>query len=82
MADVMSMEDIRAAGACSNIDFSGVDWNSVRLPPGEDFSIKSDDDDLNEEDSLEFDAGFVSIIVVDNLRSSKALCVKFTAKLG
>lgn len=29
--------------------------------------IFSDDDDLNEEDSLEFDAGFGNIIVVDNL---------------
>lgn len=29
--------------------------------------IFSDDEDLNEEDSLEFDAGFGNIIVVDNL---------------
>lgn len=31
------------------------------------FEICSDDDDLNEEDALEFDAGFGNIIVVDNL---------------
>ncbi|KAJ0770166.1 putative eukaryotic translation initiation factor 3 subunit B [Helianthus annuus] len=29
--------------------------------------IFSDDDDLNEEDSLEFNAGFGNIIIVDNL---------------
>ncbi|KAL8214149.1 hypothetical protein R6Q57_003598 [Mikania cordata] len=68
MADVMSMEDIRKEAAQLNIDFSGVDWNSIRLPHGEDCGIKSDDDDdLIEEDSLEFDAGFGNIIVVDNL---------------
>ncbi|KVI00575.1 hypothetical protein Ccrd_021176 [Cynara cardunculus var. scolymus] len=67
MADVMTMEDIRAEASRLNIDLSAVDWNSVRLPPGEDFGIKSDDEDLNEEDSLEFDAGFGNIIVVDNL---------------
>ncbi|KAI3676755.1 hypothetical protein L1987_86371 [Smallanthus sonchifolius] len=67
MAEVMSMEDIRAEAARLNIDLSGVDWNSIRLPPGEDCGIKSDDDDLYEEDALEFDAGFGSIIVVDNL---------------
>ncbi|KAI3742981.1 hypothetical protein L1987_60682 [Smallanthus sonchifolius] len=67
MAEVMSMEDIRAEAARLNIDLSGVDWNSIRLPPGEDCGIKSDDDDLYEEDALEFDAGFGNIIVVDNL---------------
>ncbi|XP_035841422.1 eukaryotic translation initiation factor 3 subunit B-like [Helianthus annuus] len=67
MAEVMSMEDIRTEAARLNIDLSGVDWNSIRLPPGEDCGIKSDDDDLNEEDSLEFDAGFGNIIIVDNL---------------
>ncbi|CAH1448148.1 unnamed protein product [Lactuca virosa] len=67
MADVMSMEDIRTEASRLNIDLSAVDWNSVWVPPGEDFGIKSDDEDLNEEDSLEFDAGFGNIIVVDNL---------------
>nr|XP_043610796.1 eukaryotic translation initiation factor 3 subunit B-like [Erigeron canadensis] len=62
MVDVMSMEAARL-----NIDLSSVDWDSIQLPPGEDFGIKSDDEDLKEEDSLEFDAGFGSIIIVDNL---------------
>ncbi|XP_076922037.1 eukaryotic translation initiation factor 3 subunit B-like [Bidens hawaiensis] len=67
MAEVMSMEAIRAEAARLNIDLSAVDWNSIRLPPGEDCGIISDDEDLNEGDQLEFDAGFGSIIVVDNL---------------
>ncbi|XP_076951731.1 eukaryotic translation initiation factor 3 subunit B-like [Bidens hawaiensis] len=67
MAEVMSMEGIRAEAARLNIDLSAVDWNSIRLPPGVDCGIKSDDEDLNEGDQLEFDAGFGSIIVVDNL---------------
>ncbi|KAF5760806.1 hypothetical protein HanXRQr2_Chr16g0757721 [Helianthus annuus] len=41
MAEVMSMEDIRTEAARLNIDLSGVDWNSIRLPPGEDCGIKS-----------------------------------------
>ncbi|KAI7757974.1 hypothetical protein M8C21_018695 [Ambrosia artemisiifolia] len=67
MAAVMSMEDIRTEATRLNIDLSSVDWASVRLPPGEDCGIISDDDDLHEEDSLEFDAGFGNIIIVDNL---------------
>nr|URM60686.1 CPP family protein [Gymnema sylvestre] len=67
MAEVLSMEDIRAAGAAIGIDLSEVDLDSIRLPPGEDFGILSDDDDLREEEELEFDQGFGNIIVVDNL---------------
>lgn len=39
MAEVLSMEDIRAAGAAIGIDLSEVDLDSIRLPPGEDFGI-------------------------------------------
>lgn len=67
MAEVLSMEDIRAAGAAIGIDLSDVDLDSIRLPPGEDFGILSDDDDLREEEELEFDQGFGNVIVVDNL---------------
>ncbi|XP_071733109.1 eukaryotic translation initiation factor 3 subunit B-like [Rutidosis leptorrhynchoides] len=67
MAAVMSMEDIRIESNRLNIDLSSIDWNSVHPPPGEDFGINSDDEDLNEGGSLEFDPGFGSIIVVDNL---------------
>lgn len=36
----MSMEDIRTEASRLNIDLSAVDWNSVWVPPGEDFGIK------------------------------------------
>lgn len=39
MAEVLSMEDIRAAGAAIGIDLSEVDLDSIRLPAGEDFGI-------------------------------------------
>ncbi|KAL3516745.1 hypothetical protein ACH5RR_023647 [Cinchona calisaya] len=64
---MMSMEDIRAAGSRLDIDFSEVDLDSIRLPPGDDFGIISDDEDLKEEEELEFEVGFGNIIVVDNL---------------
>ncbi|PSS11950.1 Eukaryotic translation initiation factor 3 subunit B like [Actinidia chinensis var. chinensis] len=63
----MAMEEILETASRLGIDLSQVDLDSIRLPPGEDFGIKSDDEDLNEEDRLEFDAGFGNIIVVDNL---------------
>ncbi|GLJ05188.1 hypothetical protein SUGI_0013290 [Cryptomeria japonica] len=49
-----------------NIDFSQVDLDAMQLPPGEDFGIKSDDEE-EQEDSLEFETGFGNVIVVDNL---------------
>ncbi|XP_008786288.2 eukaryotic translation initiation factor 3 subunit B-like [Phoenix dactylifera] len=68
MAEVVSMADIEATAQRHGIDLSSVDLDSIRLPPGEDFGIKSDDDeDLHQEDPLEFEAGFGNIIVVDNL---------------
>eukprot|EP00252_Welwitschia_mirabilis_P007653 TRINITY_DN1925_c0_g1_i1.p1 TRINITY_DN1925_c0_g1~~TRINITY_DN1925_c0_g1_i1.p1 ORF type:complete len:724 (+),score=157.56 TRINITY_DN1925_c0_g1_i1:218-2389(+) len=48
------------------VDFSKIDLDSIRLPPGEDFGIKSEDE-ADEEDALEFESGFGNIIVVDNL---------------
>ncbi|PSS11951.1 Eukaryotic translation initiation factor 3 subunit B like [Actinidia chinensis var. chinensis] len=63
----MATEEILETASRLGIDLSQVDLDSIRLPPGEDFGIKSDDEDLNEEDRLEFDTGFGSIIVVDNL---------------
>ncbi|KAF5939810.1 hypothetical protein HYC85_020977 [Camellia sinensis] len=67
MADVISIEVIRETASSLGIGLSGVDFDSLRLPPNEDFGIKSDDEDFNEDSSLEFDAGFGNIIVVDNL---------------
>ncbi|KAJ8444176.1 hypothetical protein Cgig2_030996 [Carnegiea gigantea] len=59
--------DIEATAARLGVDLSQVDWDSIRLPPGEDFGVVSDDDDLMEEETLEFDQGFGNIVVVDNL---------------
>ncbi|KAI7751847.1 hypothetical protein M8C21_011255 [Ambrosia artemisiifolia] len=56
----MSLDDIITESSRFNI-------GSVILPPGEDFGIKSDDEDVYEDESLECDAGFRSVIVVDNL---------------
>ncbi|CAI9103409.1 OLC1v1001878C1 [Oldenlandia corymbosa var. corymbosa] len=66
-AEGMSMDDIRASGERLGINFSEVDLDAIRLPPGEDFGIISDDEDLRNEEEMEFEAGFGNIIVVDNL---------------
>ncbi|XP_070025650.1 eukaryotic translation initiation factor 3 subunit B-like [Nicotiana tabacum] len=67
MADVTSMGEITAIAARIGVELSQIDLDSIHLPPGEDCGIPSDDDDLMEEDPLEFDAGFGNILVVDNL---------------
>lgn len=59
--------DIEATAAGLGVDLSQVDWDSIRLPSGEDFGVVSDDDDLMEEETLEFDQGFGNIVAVDNL---------------
>ncbi|KAL6008103.1 Eukaryotic translation initiation factor 3 subunit B [Asimina triloba] len=62
------MADIEALAQREGVDLSQVDLDSIKLPPGEDFGIKSDDDeDLLREDPLEFESGFQNVIVVDNL---------------
>ncbi|XP_039114285.1 eukaryotic translation initiation factor 3 subunit B-like [Dioscorea cayenensis subsp. rotundata] len=67
MAEV-SMADIEATALRLGIDISSVDLDSIQRPPGEDFGIKSDDDeDLYQEDGFEMEAGFGNVIVVDNL---------------
>ncbi|CAM6084442.1 unnamed protein product [Calypogeia fissa] len=49
-----------------NVDWSQVDLESIELPEGEDFGIKSDDDDF-EEEILETNTGFGNVVMVDNL---------------
>ncbi|KAL2527203.1 Eukaryotic translation initiation factor 3 subunit B [Abeliophyllum distichum] len=61
------MDEIRATAARLDIDLSYLDLNSIRLSPGEDFGVISDDEDLKGEDPLEFKVGFGNIIVMDNL---------------
>ncbi|XP_074290101.1 eukaryotic translation initiation factor 3 subunit B-like [Silene latifolia] len=58
--------DFDERAAALGIDLSQVNWDSIKLPPGEDFGIKSDDEDLREEE-VEFEQGFGNIVVVDNL---------------
>ncbi|KAM7476202.1 hypothetical protein LguiB_023445 [Lonicera macranthoides] len=67
MVEVISMEEIKLRASRLGVDFSTVDLDSIRLPPGEDFGIISDDEDLKEEERLEFESGHGNIIVVDNL---------------
>ncbi|KAL4201949.1 hypothetical protein AMTRI_Chr02g218500 [Amborella trichopoda] len=50
----------------SKIDISNIDLESIQLPPGDDYGIPSDDD-VVEEEALEFDSGFENIIIVYNL---------------
>ncbi|GJU76694.1 eukaryotic translation initiation factor 3 subunit B-like protein [Tanacetum coccineum] len=72
MADVMPMpmpmimEDITSKASSLNIDLSSIDWNSIFVPPGEDFGILSDDEDIFEEEKL-LQEGFGNIIIVDNI---------------
>ncbi|KAJ7527924.1 hypothetical protein O6H91_16G076300 [Diphasiastrum complanatum] len=49
-----------------NIDWGQVNLDDIQLPPGEDFGIKSDDEE-EEEEILETETGFSNVIVVDNL---------------
>ncbi|XP_065858232.1 eukaryotic translation initiation factor 3 subunit B-like [Euphorbia lathyris] len=67
MADVMLMNDIEARAAASGIDLSDLDLSSIHLPPGENFGIISDDEDVYQEEQLDFEAGFGNIVMVDNL---------------
>ncbi|KAF5743376.1 hypothetical protein HS088_TW09G01444 [Tripterygium wilfordii] len=67
MADVMIMNEIEATASRLGIDLSQLDLDSIQLPPGEDFGIVSDDEDVYQEDNMDFDTGFGNIIVVDNL---------------
>ncbi|KAF6171307.1 hypothetical protein GIB67_036975 [Kingdonia uniflora] len=51
------------------INLSEIDLDSITLPQGEDFGIPSDDeeDELRQEDIMEFESGLTNAIVVDNL---------------
>ncbi|KAL8162186.1 hypothetical protein V2J09_013675 [Rumex salicifolius] len=66
MMEVLTM-DINETSARLGIDLNQIDLDSIRLPPGEDCGIKSDDEDFRVDDSSEFEQGFKNIIVVDNL---------------
>jgi len=63
----MEVVDIDARAAKLGIDWSQVNFDSIQLPPGEDFGIESDDEAVYQDDQSEFDTGFGNIIVVDHL---------------
>lgn len=68
MAAAVSMQDLEEMAQRLGKDLSSIDVDAIILPPGDDFGIKSDDDeDLYQEDALEFEGGFRNVIVVDNL---------------
>ncbi|XP_058725966.1 eukaryotic translation initiation factor 3 subunit B-like [Vicia villosa] len=66
MADVLAMKEIEDKAASLGIDLSTIDLDSIHLPHGEDCGILSDDEEVFQEENLEFDTGFGNIIVVDN----------------
>lgn len=62
----MLMKEIEDKALLLGIDLSSIDLDSIHLPPGDNCGIPSDDD-VDQEENLEFDSGFGNIIVVDNL---------------
>lgn len=62
----MLMKEIEDKALLLGIDLSSIDLDSIHLPPGDNCGIPSDDD-VAQEENLEFDSGFGNIIVVDNL---------------
>ncbi|MCD9561037.1 hypothetical protein HAX54_019971 [Datura stramonium] len=76
MSNVVSMEEIRAiADIGFGVDLTQIDLDSIHLPPGENFGIPSDDDDLMEEDPLEFDQeNLVSICLVVETQKTLGYC--------
>ncbi|KAL6146914.1 hypothetical protein ACLB2K_057590 [Fragaria x ananassa] len=65
MTDVL-MHEIDATAARLGIDLPP-DLDSIRLPPGENCGILSDNDDVGNDVDSEMESGFGNIIVVDNL---------------
>ncbi|KAK1262156.1 Eukaryotic translation initiation factor 3 subunit B [Acorus gramineus] len=68
VARAMDMASIELVASNLGIDLSTVNLDSIVLPPGEDFGIPSDDEEiLQREEPPEFEAGFGNVIIVDNL---------------
>ena len=66
MADVLVIKEIEDKALTLGIDLSTVDLDSIHLPPGGDYGIFIDDEEVYKEENLGFDTGFGNIIVVDN----------------
>ncbi|KAJ3692030.1 hypothetical protein LUZ60_012380 [Juncus effusus] len=68
MAAVLSMPEIEHRALSLGIDLSSLDLDSIVLPPGDDFGIPSDDEEvLHEEGPPEYETGFGNVVIVDNL---------------
>ncbi|KAG5042666.1 hypothetical protein JHK87_006581 [Glycine soja] len=67
MANVMAMKEIKDTVLRLGADLFTLDLDAIRLPPGEDCSIASDDEVVYREENLEFESRFGNIIIVDNL---------------
>ncbi|KAJ6361221.1 hypothetical protein OIU78_001793 [Salix suchowensis] len=63
----ISLTELEARAAASGIDLSLIDIDSIKLPPGDDFGVISDDEDIYQEEQMDFDYGLGNTIVVDNL---------------
>ncbi|KAL9376114.1 hypothetical protein Peur_030234 [Populus x canadensis] len=63
----ISLNELEARAAAAGIDLSQIDLDSIQLPPGDDFGIISDDEDVYQEEQMDFDYGLGNTIVVDNL---------------
>ncbi|KAG2385044.1 Eukaryotic translation initiation factor 3 subunit [Vigna angularis] len=66
MVDVMVMKEIEDTTLLLGVDSSILDLDSICLPPSETCRIVSDDEEVYEEDNLEFESGFGNIIIFDN----------------
>lgn len=66
MSDVLVIKEIEDKALTLGIDLSTVDLDSIHLPPGGDYGIFIDDEEVYKEENLGFDTGFGNIIVVDN----------------
>ncbi|KAJ6694528.1 hypothetical protein OIU85_005232 [Salix viminalis] len=63
----ISLTELEARAAASGIDLSLIDIDSIKLPPGDDFGVISDDEDIYQEEQMDFDYGLGNTTVVDNL---------------
>ncbi|BAT96089.1 hypothetical protein VIGAN_08297100 [Vigna angularis var. angularis] len=70
MVEVMLMKEIEDTTLLLGVDLSILDLDSIHLPPSETCRIVSDDEEVYEEDNLEFEFGFE--LLRSHLRFSSA----------
>ncbi|WVY98692.1 hypothetical protein V8G54_030843 [Vigna mungo] len=67
MVGLMVMEEFEDTKLLLEVDLSTFDLDTILLPLGETCGIVSDDEEVYQEDNLEFECGFGNIIIVDHL---------------